>query len=254
MDIPDDHPRKQSLLYRKAIEEGVVDGIVASAGPIAHGRGEAFDYLLGEQTPFVSMSAITTAAAMLFLAKHPVISVNGNAAVLVPRELVALSNAIPAPLEINIFYGRTEDREQKIAKVLYDAGATKVLGVNPSEKIPLLTSARARVDKDGMAKADVVLVMLEDGDRTEYLVQAGKKVIAVDLNPLSRTPQKASLAIVDNIVRCIPMLTEVVIQLRQSTTPELQALVDAWDNKSYLQSVLHFIADRLHATELQHVE
>jgi 4-phosphopantoate--beta-alanine ligase len=58
-------------------------------------------------------------------------------------------------------------------------------------------SDRRMVDPDGIYIADVVLVPLEDGDRTEALVKMGKKVIAIDLNPLSRTSQKASITIVE---------------------------------------------------------
>ncbi|GAH46566.1 unnamed protein product, partial [marine sediment metagenome] len=56
------------------------------------------------------------------LAKKPVISVNGNTAALVPKELVRLSNAINAPLEINLFYQK-KGRIEAIRKVLVDAGA-----------------------------------------------------------------------------------------------------------------------------------
>ena len=52
-DIPPSHPRYHSLLMRHLITEGGKKSIVAESGLIAHGRGEAFDYLLGEETkPF----------------------------------------------------------------------------------------------------------------------------------------------------------------------------------------------------------
>ena len=47
-EIPKDHPRYQSLFTREKIIERMHKRIVAEAGLIAHGRGEAFDYLLGE--------------------------------------------------------------------------------------------------------------------------------------------------------------------------------------------------------------
>ena len=62
----------------------------------------------------------------------------------------------------------------------------------------------------GIFDADVVLIPLEDGDRCEALVAMGKKVIAIDLNPLSRTARKATVSIVDNILRAVPNLTEQV--------------------------------------------
>jgi len=47
MSVPKDHPRKRSLEIRHALVEGYRKGLVADEGLIAHGRGEAFDYLLG---------------------------------------------------------------------------------------------------------------------------------------------------------------------------------------------------------------
>jgi 4-phosphopantoate--beta-alanine ligase len=55
----------------------------------------------------------------------------------------------------------------------------------------------------------VVVVPLEDGDRTLALKKAGKKVITFDLNPLSRTAQTADITIVDNVVRGIRELISV---------------------------------------------
>ena len=51
---------------------------------------------------------------------------------------------------------------------------------------------------DGIEKADVVLVPLEDGDRCEALIALGKD-IAIDLNPLSRTSRTATVTIVDEV-------------------------------------------------------
>ena len=50
IDVPEDHPRYESLLTRHRIEAGVDRGITSKQGLIAEGRGEAFDYLLGERT------------------------------------------------------------------------------------------------------------------------------------------------------------------------------------------------------------
>ena len=46
--IPDSHPRKNSLESRQKIVDGSSRGLLADSAMIAHGRGEAFDYLLGE--------------------------------------------------------------------------------------------------------------------------------------------------------------------------------------------------------------
>jgi 4-phosphopantoate--beta-alanine ligase len=45
-DVPKSHPRYQSLMTRAMIEEGVKNGLVATQGLIAHGRGEAFNTAL----------------------------------------------------------------------------------------------------------------------------------------------------------------------------------------------------------------
>ena len=83
-DVPESHPRYLFLKMRDAIVKGVEQGITSIHGLIAHGRGEAFDYLIGEKTQSFARTAIRAAAAMLLLAEHPVISVNGNTAALVP--------------------------------------------------------------------------------------------------------------------------------------------------------------------------
>ena len=49
-DIPDSHPRKASLMARHNLVEAAAEGLLAESAMIAHGRGEAFDYLLGEKT------------------------------------------------------------------------------------------------------------------------------------------------------------------------------------------------------------
>ena len=89
--LPKDHPRYQSLKYRHKIIEGMKSLVVAEAGLIAHGRGECFDYILGEKTNKTAKKAIEAAVAALILAKSPVISVNGNVAALVPNQLAELS-------------------------------------------------------------------------------------------------------------------------------------------------------------------
>jgi len=73
-----------------------------------------------------------------------------------------------------------------------------------------LKSNRRIVDPDGIFMADVVFVPLEDGDRTIALKKMNKKVITVDLNPLSRTSTTSDISIVDNVVRSIPHLIKCV--------------------------------------------
>src|SRR3990172_11368729 len=111
--IPESHPRYESLITRDRIVEGVEKGITSLHGLMAQGRGEAFDYLIGEKTSKSAHRAEKAAAAVLLLAKKPVISVNGNVAALVPEAIIWLSDAIDAPLEVNLFH-RTEERVKKI--------------------------------------------------------------------------------------------------------------------------------------------
>jgi 4-phosphopantoate--beta-alanine ligase len=244
--IPEDHPRAESLHIREKLIKGFETGVVACAGLIAHGRGEAFDYLLGEKTTPSAMEAIKAAVATLLTAKNPVISVNGNTATLTPKEIIALAEVTRAKIEVNLFY-RTAEREETIRKLLEEAGARQVLGVgeDASACIPELGSERRRVDPRGILIADVVLVPLEDGDRTEALVKMGKKVIAVDLNPLSRTAQKATITIVDNITRAMPLLVQTAGKLQNEPREKLQQIIQRFNNSENLSKCISLITERL---------
>jgi len=246
MHIPPDHPRAESLRIRHKLIEGFKKGIVAQAGLIAHGRGEAFDYLLGEKTTDNAMKAMKAAIAALLLSKHPVISVNGNTAALVPEYVVELSKETNAKIEVNLFY-RSKEREVAIKEVLLEAGADEVLGVGEraSATIPELSSLRRKVDPDGILIADTVLVPLEDGDRTEALRKMGKNVIAIDLNPLSRTARYATITIVDNIVRCMPKMVELAREMKGMERDELRGILDDFDNGKNLAEALDHIIRRL---------
>lgn len=244
VNIPKNHPRAQSLLLREKLVEAFRKGVVVPEGLIAHGRGEAFDYLLGEKTTDFARKAIRTAAAALILAKKPVISVNGNVAALVPDEAVELSEVAGAGIEINLFY-RTAKREVAIAKVLRHAGADQVLGVgiNASSQIPGLLSERRKVDPGGILGADVVLVPLEDGDRTEALRKLGKTVIAIDLNPLSRTSLNASISIVDNVTRALPLLIDETKSLEGKKN--IRKIAEDFDNQANLRDAFAYLVKRL---------
>ncbi|WP_292642814.1 4-phosphopantoate--beta-alanine ligase [Nitrososphaera sp.] len=213
--IPDDHPRAASLMTREKLVDGFKRNIVVAEGLIAHGRGEAFDYLLGEKTTEMAESAVRAAAALLLISKNAVLSVNGNAAALCAKEIVELADITGAKIEVNLFY-RTEERERAIKAELERHGARQVLGVGEkaSARIPELSSERRRVDPEGILVADTVFVPLEDGDRTEALAKMGKSVITVDLNPLSRTARAANITIVDNLVRVMPALVQKVSALK----------------------------------------
>jgi 4-phosphopantoate--beta-alanine ligase len=76
-----------------------------------------------------------------------------------------------------------------------------------------------------------VLVPLEDGDRAEALVNMGKTVITIDLNPLSRTAKVAHLTIVDNIIRAIPEMIVAAKQLKGKNASVMKNIVEQFDNK-----------------------
>jgi len=232
--VPQSHPRYASLKTREKIVEGVEGGITGFNGLIAQGRGEALDYFIGERTTSAGYDAERAAIAMLLLAEQPVLSVNGNVAALVPEEMVGLAEKIDAPLEVNIFY-RTEERVQKIADLLRRFGGKRVFGEDPDTLIPGLDHARAKATREGIYNADVVLVPLEDGDRCEALVKMGKKVITVDLNPLSRTARFATITIVDNVVRALPNLVELADEMKELSREELEAIVEGYDNFDVLR-------------------
>ena len=49
-EVTPDHPRATSLRIRAKLAHGFKTGMTSAFGLFAHGRGEAFDYLIGEQT------------------------------------------------------------------------------------------------------------------------------------------------------------------------------------------------------------
>ena len=226
--IPKSHPRLNSLLIREKLVKGFDDNLVAKEGLLAHGRGEAFDYLIGEKTSKSAKEAIKAAAFMLKNAENSVISVNGNFAALCPTEIVQLAKTTNSKIEVNLFYS-SEKRKKAITKILRKSGAEEILGINKKSSTKLLEidSARRIVDKNGIFSADVVLVPLEDGDRTIALKKAKKKIITFDLNPLSRTAQTANITIVDNVTRAMKLL---VIESKKK-----KRKLSKYDNKKNLK-------------------
>jgi len=233
VDVPEDHPRYESLLTRHRIEAGVEQGITSRQGLIAQGRGEAFDYLLGERTLDSADAAERAAAAHLHLADHPVLSVNGNVAALAPSEVVELAAAVDADVEVNLF-NRTDERMRAIAEHLREHGAEDVKGLTADGEIPGLSHERAKVDADGIGAADVVLVPLEDGDRAAALAEMGKTEIVIDLNPGSRSARAADVPVVDNLVRALPSITAHARELADASDAELRAVVAEFDAEAAL--------------------
>jgi len=218
-------------------------GVAVPEGLIAHGRGEAFNYLFGEETSAPALVAEKAAAAFLVRGKRPVISVNGNVAALAAREVVHLAKAIPAKIEVNLFH-RSAARMNRIVRLLGTAGARDVLGPRPDARIPGLDSKRALAHRAGIHGADVVLVPLEDGDRAEALVRMGKVVISVDLNPLSRTTMMATVPIVDELTRALPTVEKFVKELR-GDPKEVERISRTYDKAGNLKAVYSYLGWRL---------
>ena len=81
----------------------------------------------------------------------------------------------------------------------------------------------------------MVLVPLEDGDRCEALVAAGKQVLVIDLNPLSRTSMTATVTIVDEVSRASSKLLDQVVGGERESS--------YWDNAAALNAALDIISD-----------
>lgn len=237
--IPKNHPRYESLLLRDKVKNAFLDGYLADSGMIAHGRGETFDYLLGEKTVPAAEEAMKAAVASLLLAEHPVLSVNGNTTALAIDEVIELAKATDSRIEINLFY-RTEERVDKITKLFKDHGYEDILGTNYDDLyyFDKITNPRATASRQGIYIADVILVPLEDGDRAELLKEAGKKIICIDLNPLSRTSKMSDISIVDNVVRAIPEMTRLAREYKNKDEDFLLKIVNDFNNGENLKDSL----------------
>jgi len=254
-DIPDSHPRRASLLARQSLVEAAAEGLLADSAMIAHGRGEAFDYLLGETTSDSAMEAIREVAARLLAAERPVISVNGNTVVLAGEELIRVAAVVGCPIEVNLYYrtpervsgllGRLSQQRDTVASEAAPGGwegnwqevveSVSLLGAAADHSISDLEGPRAKCCWEGIGQADVVLVPLEDGDRCEALVAAGKQVLVVDLNPLSRTAMTATVTIVDEVSRAASEL------LGEVVSGDCEPC--EWNNAAALNAALEIISD-----------
>ena len=229
------HPRYASLLMRHRLEVAAQKGMLADSAMIAHGRGEAFDYLLGERTTDSARRAARQALATLQAAERPVLSINGNVAALAADEMLRLADVLACPVEVNIFY-RTPERMEAILGHLNERKAAlgldvAILGDAPDANIPGLKGPRAACHREGILESDAILVPLEDGDRCNALVAMGKKVIVIDLNPLSRSAQQGSITIVDELSRALNTMLAMA-------TEEGQQVVDPYDHQAVLDEGL----------------
>lgn len=236
------HPRYQSLLIREKLTSAFKRGITSPAGLIAHGRGEAFDYLLGEKTGAFAHEAIKAAAATLILSKKAVLSVNGNAAALAGQSMILIAKTLNCPLEVNLYHHSLK-RVEAIEDLLQKKAGSHLLKFSKYKKmvIPGIASKRKITLREGIGSADCIFIPLEDGDRSHALKQLGKRVITVDLNPLSRTAQAADITIIDNIVRCLPLLLNNIRKMRNYPKENLEKTVKGYDNRKIIRQALKVI-------------
>lgn len=236
--IPDSHPRAASLRLRQRLEDGLLAGIVTPTGLIAHGRGEAYDYLLGEWTHPFAERALAAASATILLATHPSLTVNGNVVALLGPELVAFAERhANVAVEVNVFH-HSPERVETILRHLHALGLHRVLHFSQVATpgiLPGLESMRRFLHPAGVGKADVVIVALEDGDRCQALVNSGRTVLAIDLNPLSRTAQMATVSIVDELTRTVARLDRQLLADRTVSRAELAARLAEYDNAAVLR-------------------
>ena len=239
------HPRYQSLLSRHLLEQAAKQGMLADSALIAHGRGEAYDYLIGEKTSPNALEATNNALAHLIAGKKPVISLNGNTTALAGYELMKIAEYLQCPIEVNIFY-RTEQRINALFGYLDSIKkehniSINILGKNPDTTIQGLKGPRAKCCNEGIYSSDVILVPLEDGDRCEALVAMGKTVIVVDLNPLSRSAKMASITIVDEISRVAKNMLKII---QNDNLPDIEI---EFNNNKNLQTSVNIIAENYRA-------
>ena len=254
--IPDSHPRKKSLESRQKIVDGNSMGVLADSAMIAHGRGEAFDYLLGEKTTESARAAIRESATRLRNARRPVISVNGNTVVLAGDGAIRLAAVLGCPIEVNIYY-RTPSRIKGLISLLEEwrfnvsqedapdgfdgdwkdsVEGVSLLGGSPNFKIEGLEGPRSNCTREGIGEADTILVPLEDGDRCEALISLGKEVLVVDLNPLSRSSRMATVTIVDEVSRAFEAILSYLLDDSDYRQTD-------WDNRKSLKESLKEIGD-----------
>jgi 4-phosphopantoate---beta-alanine ligase len=163
-------------------------------------------------------------------------------AALASDEVARLARACPGlSVEVNLFH-RTPARARAVAQALRTAGVRPVLGVRPTARIPGLPSDRARVDRRGILRADLCIVPLEDGDRTEALRALGKKVVSIDLNPLSRTSQQADLPVIDELRRALARIAE---DLERRPPTERTGRFAPFDRRAALAGALRTIGRNL---------
>ena len=140
---------------------------------------------------------------------------------------------------LSTLHFQREEAAELYPNLVNDISNVEILGAEPNARIPNLEGPRANCHSEGIFSADTILVPLEDGDRCESLIAMGKTVCVIDLNPLSRTARTATVTIVDELSRCVPILIEEL--MNGYLEPPL---LEKWDNEKNLQEVIDVILRR----------
>ena len=85
-------------------------------------------------------------------------------------------------------------------------------------------------------------------DRAEALVAMGKKVISIDLNPLSRTSKAATVPVCDEISRAIENISRFVDELRGDRETIIKTLDDFSNQENRrrtVEGICRFLMDGL---------
>jgi len=73
----------------------------------------------------------------------------------------------------------------------------------------------------------------------------GKVVIAVDLNPLSRTSLSATVTIVDNVTRALENMVHFTKEMKKDNKEQLRGIIDSYDNRKVLADAMYAIQENL---------
>ena len=125
-------------------------------------------------------------------------------------------------------------------------------GTGPKIDHSTLRYAQCWEDADILLEAldiqpgDTCLSIASGGDNTLAMLGKGpERVIAIDLNPLSRTARSATVTIVDNITRAIPGISKFAHGLKDSKKDELRRIIQEFDNKKNLAESIERITAHL---------
>ena len=74
---------------------------------------------------------------------------------------------------------------------------------------------------------------------------AGKTVITIDLNPMSRTAIHSDVTIVDNIVRALPLMVKYAQQMNGMAKETLLSTMSGFDNRKNLSEAVSLMMNHL---------